>query len=62
MRPEDGPRVPTKSCTYKGRVCTALDKKNKKWKYVAHSEAEAELMSDAVDRRGWVLEKFWSTE
>lgn len=36
-----------------------MDKKKDKWQYEAHSEAEAEMMVDAVLDRGYVLVAWW---
>lgn len=47
------------ACTVKGKRCTALDKQRKKWLYDAHSEAEAVLMSEAINDRGYILKKWW---
>ena len=50
------------SCTSKGRTVTALDKKKKKWVFTAHSEAEAELMAEAVVDRGYVFPALWTEQ
>lgn len=59
MSERDGDQHTIMSCTVKGKRCTAMDKKKDKWSYDAHSEAEAELMCDAVSDRGYILPKFW---
>jgi hypothetical protein len=59
MSDRDGDQHNVISCTAKGRRCTAMDKKKVKWVYDAHSEAEATLMCDAVNDRGYILPKFW---
>lgn len=47
------------TCVTKGKRCVAMDKKKDKWQYEAHSEAEAEMMVDAVLDRGYVLVAWW---
>lgn len=53
-------QVEVMTCAAKGKRCVAMDKKKEKWRYDAHSEAEAELMVDAVLDRGYILKKWWS--
>lgn len=59
MSERDGDHHEVITCSAKGKRCTAMDRKRNKWVYDAHSEAEAVLMSDAVNDRGYVLVKFW---
>jgi len=47
------------SCTSKGKRCIATDKKRNKWVYEAHSEAEAEIITEAVADRGYILPQWW---
>ena len=47
------------TCVAKGKRCIAMDKKKDKWSYDAHSEAEAELMVDAVLDRSYILPEWW---
>lgn len=52
-------KIPTIACTYKGKRCTAIAKDKSKWVMDVHSEAEAELMCEAVVDRGYVKDEFW---
>lgn len=47
------------SCSAKGKRCVAMDAKKDKWSYDSHSEAEAELMAEAVADRGYILPQWW---
>lgn len=47
------------ACTAKGKRCVALDKQRKKWLYDTHSEAEAEIMAEAIADRGYILKQWW---
>jgi hypothetical protein len=60
MSPRDGERVPIVTCTVRGKRLTATSKDKRKWGYVAHSEAEAELMLDAVLDRNYIYPKYWN--
>lgn len=52
-------KVEVKSCIVKGKRLVALDKKNKKWHYEADSETEADVLAEAVDKRGFVWTEYW---
>lgn len=52
-------RIPVRSCDVRGKTCYVKDKKGKTWKHTAHSEAEADLLAEAVEQRGWITQEYW---